>query len=67
MVPAKYTLIEELGAGSFGEVFKIQDDDDGKIMAMKQVKLHFKGNNKVSKSIMWTLRSILQFYFSFVY
>jgi NIMA (never in mitosis gene a)-related kinase len=35
----EFTIIKELGSGSFGNVFKVKKKSDKKFYAMKQVKL----------------------------
>lgn len=34
-----YDIIKELGSGSFGKVYKVVKKTDGKVYAMKQIKM----------------------------
>lgn len=43
---AKYQMLEELGSGSFGVVYKAIEKETGEIVAIKHVRIAVNGNKK---------------------
>jgi len=46
-----YSNIKLLNEGSYGEVFKVRENDSGKIYALKRVNIEYTRNNSVKNSL----------------